>query len=323
MEGLNMLKQSSFLLDEWITQYRSYTAHGKCADFIPALSHADPTNLGICIIGTEGFILKSGNWNTPFTIQSISKVISFIVACMANGIDKVLEKVDLEPTGDAFNSIVRLESNKTGKPFNPFINAGAITVASLLPGTNPNEKLEAVMSFLEKLLGKRLIINEEVYQSESETAYRNRSLAYYLKEKGYLGCLVEDALETYFKQCAIEVDTECLAMISLIIANNGYHPFRHEQIFPKEIAKMAKAVMLTCGMYNTSGKFAAFVGVPAKSGSSGGIIAAIPPKKSSMGIFNEGCGIGIYGPSIDEHANSVAGVMLLRHIVNEWDLNIF
>jgi glutaminase len=317
-----MSDQLSILLDEWVTQFRPYTAQGKCADFIPALSRVNASNLGVCIIGTDGFKIKSGDWNTLFTMQSISKVISFMAVCIAHGLDYVLDKVDLEPTGDPFNSIMRLETNKTGKPFNPMINAGAIMVSSLLPGSNVDEKMANILAFLEKMLGKRLSVNEEVYQSESATAFRNRAIAYYLKETGYLESSVEDATETYFKQCAIEVNTEDLAQISLILANDGYHPFHKEQLIPKQIAKISKAVMLTCGMYNTSGKFAAFVGVPTKSGSSGAMMSSIPSRNRSEGPFNVGCGIGIYGPSIDKYANSVAGVMLLKHIVDEWELNI-
>ncbi|MEH6940832.1 glutaminase [Bacillus sp. JJ722] len=311
-------------VQEWIEEYRSYASQGQCAAYIPALKRANPSQLGVCLIGADGTMIKAGDWQASFTLQSISKVISFIAACLDYGISYVLERVDVEPTGDAFNSIVRLEMHKPGRPFNPMINAGAITVSSFLGGRTPHEKVELLCTLIEKIVGKRPTINEEVFQSEWHTAHRNRALAHYLKETGFLECSVEEALEVYLKQCSIEVNTEDIAMIGLILAHDGYHPIRKEQIFSKEVARLTKALMVTCGMYNASGKFAAFVGVPAKSGVSGGILTAVPPSiKSQDTLFPNGCGIGIYGPAIDEFGNSVAGVKLLKRIVKEWDFTIF
>lgn len=311
-------------VQEWVEEYRSYADQGQCAAYIPALRRANPSQLGICMIGSDGTMMKAGDWEAPFTLQSISKVISFIAACMDYGISYVLDRVDVEPTGDAFNSIVRLEVHKPGRPFNPMINAGAITVSSLLGDKSPLEKVELLCTLIERIVGERPAVNEEVFQSEWHTAHRNRALAYYLKETGFLECSVEEALEVYLKQCSIEVNTKDIAMIGLILAHDGYHPIRKEQIFSKELARLTKALMVTCGMYNASGKFAAFVGVPAKSGVSGGIMAAIPPRVRSEDVpFSDGCGIGIYGPAIDEFGNSVAGVKLLEHIAKKWDFNIF
>ncbi|WP_257349984.1 glutaminase [Pseudalkalibacillus decolorationis] len=311
-------------LKEWVEHFRTYAKDGQCANYIPALGKTDPSQLGIFMIGPDGTTIKSGDWNVSFTLQSISKVISFLAVSSACGIPQVLERVDVEPTGDAFNSIIRLEMHKPGRPFNPLINAGAITVASILPGESPQDKFEYLSTFIEKVVGRRLAINQEVYESEWGTAHRNRALAHYLKETGFLECEVEEVLEVYFKQCSLKVNTEDIALIGLMLANNGYHPIRKEQIISKEVSKLTKALMLTCGMYNSSGKFAAFVGVPAKSGVSGGIMASVPLRAKSLDIpFPDGCGIGIYGPAIDEYGNSAAGVKLLKHIAREWDLNIF
>ncbi|MFK2827049.1 glutaminase [Bacillus sp. B190/17] len=311
-------------LDKWVEHYRSYAMEGRCAAYIPALAMANPSQLGIAMAGPDGVVLKSGECEASFTLQSISKVIGFIAACLDFGTPYVLDRVDVEPTGDAFNSIIRLEVHKPGRPFNPMINAGALTVASLLGGRAPLTKIESFLTLIEKMVGKRPSINEEVFQSEWRTAHRNRALAYYLKETGFLECTVEEALEVYLKQCSIEVNTQDVAMIGLILAYDGFHPIRKEQIFPKEVAKLTKALMVTCGMYNASGKFAAFIGLPAKSGVSGGIMAAVPAHAGSKkSPFPDGCGIGIYSPAIDEYGNSVAGSMLLKHIAREWDLNIF
>ncbi|PFE01267.1 glutaminase A [Bacillus cereus] len=315
--------QEKAYLDQWVTHYRSYATKGQSASYIPALGKVNLSQLGICIVEPDGTMIKSGDWEVPFTLQSISKVIAFIAACLSRSISYVLERVDVEPTGDAFNSIIRLEMHKPGKPFNPMINAGAITVASLLSGTSAQEKLESLYALIEKMIGKRPAINEKVFQSEWQTAHRNRALAYYLKENGFLESDVEEALEVYLKQCSIEINTEDIALIGLILAHDGYHPIRKEQVIPKEVARLTKALMLTCGMYNASGKFAAFIGLPAKSGVSGGIMALVPSRARRELPFQDGCGIGIYGPAIDDYGNSLPGVMLLEHIAQEWDLGIF
>nr|WP_261376043.1 glutaminase [Brevibacillus brevis] len=311
-------------LEQWIEQYRGESSKGKCAAYIPALKEADPTQLGICVMGPDGQISGAGNYDAPFTLQSISKVISFLAACAHHGIANVLEQVDVEPTGDAFDSIVRLEMHKPGRPFNPMINAGAITVSSLLQGNGVQEKFRSFQDMVERMTGRKHQINEEVYHSEWQTANRNRSLAYYLAATGFLACPVEDALDVYIRQCSLEVTAEDIAKIGLILAHDGYDPIRKEQLFGKELARVTKALMVTCGMYNASGNFAAFVGVPAKSGVSGGIMAAVPPRGRSGELpFAGGCGIGVYGPAIDQYGNSVAGVALLKHMAIAWDMTIY
>lgn len=320
---INRQQKNIQVIETWVERFRPYAKEGNCADYIPALAQHDPNKLAISIIGADGVEVKAGDTKSTFTLQSVSKIISFISACMDKGMSYVLDRVDVEPTGDTYNSIVRLESHEPGKPFNPMINAGAITVSSMISGHSSQEKLETIMNLLEKMVGKKLHVNEEVFQSEWETANRNRAIAYFLMDSGYLDCEVEEALEVYLKQCAIEVDVSDLAMIGLIIGNDGYHPISKKQLFPKEVAKLTKALMITCGMYNSSGKFAAFIGLPAKSGVSGAIVAAVPSHASLHSPFPTGCGIGIYGPAIDPIGNSVAGVHLLKHIATEWNMNIF
>ena len=311
-------------LERWVERFRGDASKGKCAAYIPALAKANPEQLGICVIGQDGKKLTAGNWEAAFTLQSISKVISFIAVCMHHGIPHVLEKVDVEPTGDAFDSMIRLEMHKPGRPFNPMINAGAITVSSLLQGDSTEDKFDSLTSLIESMTGRQHQINEEVYESEWKTAHRNRALAHYLTATGFLGCPAEEALEVYIRQCSIEVTTEDIAMIGLVLAHDGYHPLRQQQLFSKEIARLTKALMVTCGMYNASGNFAAFVGVPAKSGVSGGIMAAVPPRgRKGETPFGDGCGIGVYGPAIDQYGNSVAGTALLGQIACDWDLSIY
>ena len=311
-------------VDDWVRFYRKTTKEGKVATYIPVLAEANPEHLGISIHGKNGMVVCSGDVDVAFTIQSISKVLTFIVACMERGVSYVLDRVDVEPTGEAFNSIMHLEMKSLNKPFNPFVNAGAITVTSMLEGKNSEEKLEPVFDLLEKIIGYRPIINQQVFKSEDETSARNRAIGYYLLETGLLESDLGVTLETYFKQCSIETTVNDLARIGLILANDGLDPESEEEIIPRQIARTTKALMLTCGMYDASGKFATYVGIPAKSGVSGGIVALAPPRVRPMQFpFIDGCGIGVYGPALEDRGNSIAGMKLLKHIASQWDLSIF
>ncbi|MFC3041243.1 glutaminase [Virgibacillus xinjiangensis] len=311
-------------IDDWVAFYRKHTSDGEVASYIPVLQEANADHLGISIVGKNGTNIRSGDVDVPFTIQSISKVLSFIVACMERGIGYVLDRVDVEPTGEAFNSIMHLEMKQLKKPFNPLVNAGAITVASMLEGKSSDQKLESLFNLLEKMLGYRPHLDIDVYESERDTSMRNRAIGYYLLEMGYLEDDLNITLEAYFKQCSIEVTIDDLARIGMILANDGFDPSTEEEIIPRQVARLAKALMLTCGMYDASGKFAAYVGIPAKSGVAGGIIALAPARVRDEELpFIDGCGIGVYGPALDKQGNSIAGIRLLRHIANKWDLSIF
>ncbi|WP_099157623.1 glutaminase [Virgibacillus ndiopensis] len=311
-------------VDDWVAFYRKHTSDGEVASYIPILKEANKDHLGISILGKNGVEVRSGDVDIPFTIQSISKVISFIVACTERGIGYMLDRVDVEPTGEAFNSIMHLEMKKPEKPFNPLVNAGAITVTSMLEGRTSDEKLEPIFKLLENILGYRPALNVDVYESERDSSMRNRAIGYYLLEIGFLESDLNITLETYFKQCSIEVTVDDLARIGMIIANDGEDPDTKEEIIPRPVTRIAKALMLTCGMYDASGKFATYVGIPAKSGVSGGIIAVAPPRvREEKMPFIDGCGIGVYGPALDDKGNSIAGIRLLRHIAKQWDLSIF
>lgn len=311
-------------LEAWVKENKGHAVLGTTAQYIPALGKVDPGKLGICMIDEDGHYYCAGDTDTEFTLQSISKALTFVALSCHYGLDFVLERVDVEPTGEAFNSIVPFEIHRPNKPFNPFINAGAITISSLLPGRNGQKKFEFLKGFLEELLGHPIEIDKEVYDSEWATSHRNRALAYYLKEANFLELEVEEALDIYISQCAIKVSVKDLALLGLILAYDGYNPITKVKHFSEEIAQVTKVLMVTCGMYNSSGNFAAHVGIPAKSGVSGGIMAAVPPKLHSQTYeFRAGAGIGVYGPAIDVQGNSAAGTMMLRQISKEWDLSIF
>ncbi|TVX93895.1 glutaminase A [Paenibacillus agilis] len=301
-------------LDEWVEESRKQAYKGRVAEYIPGLAAAPQHALGIALWGTDGQFFQSGDTDLHFTMQSISKVFSLLLALMDSGEKSVFQKVGMEPTGDDFNSILKLELVDPGKPFNPFINAGAIVIASLIQGDGPDEKSERLLQFIRHLAhDNRLDYNEAVYESERETAHRNRSIAYYLKDNGVLEDDVEETLEVYFRQCSIVVNCKQLAHMALVLASDGVDPVTKQQVIPRRYVQIAKSFMVTCGMYNASGEFAIEVGLPAKSGVSGGILSVVPGK----------WGIGIIGPALNSKGNSVAGVQLLRHLSQDWDWSIF
>lgn len=302
------------LLKNIIEKNRHLIKLGNVASYIPALKRVDPNQIGVCIIDKNMNIYAAGDYRQKFTIQSISKTISLMLAIMDNGKEKVFSSVGMEPTGDAFNSIMKLEMTHPSKPFNPMINAGAIAVASLIKGDAPEEKFERLLSLFRKICNNdNLNINREVYLSEKETGDRNRALAYFMKNEGVIDGNVEEILDIYFKQCSIEVDCVDIARIGLFLANNGIVPETEERIVNEDVAKTIKSFMVTCGMYNASGEFAINVGIPAKSGVGGGIMASVPSRM----------GIGVFSPALDEKGNSIAGYGILRDLSRELDLSIF
>lgn len=302
------------LLNTLVENNKKYGKEGKLAAYIPALLEANPNDLGIYIVDTRGKEYFAGDYNKKFTIQSISKVVSLILAIKDNGRENVFKKVDVEPTGMGFNSIVNLEASDTGKPYNPMINAGAIMTSSLIDGKDVEERLKKILDFLKIVTNNNdIYVNENVYLSEKETGSRNRALAYFMKSTGVLDGDVEEILDLYFKQCSIELDARDLARFGVVLANDGVLPWNGEKAIPKEVCRIVKSIMVTCGMYDASGEFAVNVGIPAKSGVGGGIIATVPRKY----------GIGIYGPALDEKGNSIAGLKLIKDLSDELDLSIF
>lgn len=302
------------LLSKVIEKNKGLTSKGKVASYIPALERANPEHLGVCVSDIKGNIFAAGDYKQKFTLQSISKTISLMLAIMDNGSEKVFNKVGMEPTGDAFNSIIKLETISPSKPLNPMINAGAIAVASLIKGEGSEEKINRLLNLLRKICqNENLYINNEVYLSEKKTGNRNRALAYFMKDVGVIEGDVENVLDVYFKQCSIEVDCIDIAKIGLFLANNGVVLGTGEEIIDKKVAKTIKSFMVTCGMYNASGEFAIKVGIPAKSGVGGGIMAAVPNRM----------GIGVFSPALDEKGNSIAGYSLLKDLSSELDLSFF
>jgi len=302
------------ILDTIIDKNRHWTKEGTVASYIPELSKADGEALGICVTTLDGEEFFAGDYETKFTIQSISKVVTLMLAIIDNGVDYVFTKIGMEPTEAAFNSIINLEKNNDQKPINPMINAGAIATVSLITGDTADEKFNRILKFTRKITGNPDInINEGVYASEKATGDRNRSLAYFMKSTGILEGDVEEVLDVYFRQCSLEVNCRDVARIGAVLANAGVIISNNERVISREATRIIKTIMVTCGMYDGSGNFAVHIGIPAKSGVGGGIMAAVPRRM----------GVGVIGPSLDKKGNSIGGIKVLEELSRELDLSIF
>ncbi|MGG7178555.1 glutaminase A [Clostridium paraputrificum] len=302
------------LLETLVEKNRVHGQKGKLASYIPGLLKADPNDLGIAIVDLQGRKYCAGECEKNFTIQSISKVVSLILALGDNGRANVFKKVNVEPAGEGFNSIVDLEIKDEARPYNPMINAGAIATTALIYGESEEDKFNRILEFMRKATNNDNIkISEEVYISEKLTGDRNRALAYFMKSNGMLEGNVEEILDLYFRQCSIEANAVDLAMFGSVLSNDGVTPWSNERLMSRETCRIVKTIMVTCGMYDASGEFAVHIGIPAKSGVGGGILATVPRKM----------GIGVYGPALDAKGNSLAGLQLLQDLSEELDLSIF
>jgi len=302
------------LLNDIIKDNKVHTKKGELADYIPELTKANPNALGICVYDLENNVYLAGDFNTKFTIQSVSKVIILACALMDKGREIVFSKVGTEPSADPFNSIIKLETRHSHKPLNPFINAGAIVCTSLVNGNNANKKFRRVLDMIRIMADNPNIdINYHVFQSEKLTGNTNRAIAYYLKGANIIEEDVEDVLDAYFKLCSIEATVEDVAKMAAVIGNKGISPWSNEEIVPPNVCKVLMAIMMTCGLYNASGEFAVNVGFPAKSGVGGCIMSVVPNKM----------GIAVIGPALDDNGNSVAGLKVLESLSQKLELSMF
>jgi glutaminase len=284
---------------------------GEPASYIPELARADPDRFGICVATPDGLVFEAGDTDRPFTIQSISKPLTFGMAVEELGPVTVAEHVGVEPSGDVFNSI-QLQSG-SNRPHNPMINAGAITVTALLHARHRDAAFDRVLERFSAAAGRRLAIDEAVFQSERRTGHRNRAIAHLLLNFGLVHEEAEQALDVYFRQCAIVVTCRDLAMIGATLANLGRNPLTGEQVFDVPTIRSVLSIMLTCGMYDYSGEWAYRVGVPAKSGVGGGVLA----------VVNRQLGIATYSPRLDAHGNSTRGIEVCVELANRFGLHAF
>ncbi len=284
---------------------------GKVADYIPALAEVDPSQLGIAVATPGGDIFGIGDYQTKFSIQSISKVFTLAMVIRHIG-DKLWESVGREPSGNPFNSLIQLE-NECGKPRNPFINAGALVVTDRLMHLYKRPK-EDILSFVRELSASEdIYFDKNVANSEIYHSSRNSALAYFMKSFGNIKGDVDTLIDIYCNHCSITMTCEELAKSFLFLANRGVNPFKNERLLSVSMSKRLNALMLTCGFYDESGDFAFRVGLPGKSGVGGGIVAVIPGQLS----------IAVWSPGLNKHGNSCLGIEVLERFTTRLQTSIF
>ncbi|NNG40959.1 glutaminase [Flexivirga sp. ID2601S] len=285
---------------------------GATADYIPELADADPEILGICLATTDGVRYDAGDADVPVSIQSISKPFVYALAIAELGLDAVLKRVGVEPSGEAFNEL-SLEA-KSGRPRNPMINAGALTTHALIGGgtASVEERFELVRRGLSDFAGRDLSVDEQVYASELDTAYRNRAIANMLRNYDLIDIEPEDVVRGYTRQCAISVTTRDLAAMAATLANGGVQPMTGQRVVEPAVVRQVLSVMMSCGMYDAAGDWMTTIGFPAKSGVSGGILGVLPGQ----------IGIATLSPRLDSHGTSVRGVRLCGRMSKDMGMHI-
>ncbi|WP_344197038.1 glutaminase [Aeromicrobium alkaliterrae] len=282
---------------------------GEVADYIPELATADPDRYAIAIATLDGQVYSAGDADVEFTIQSISKPFTYALAITDQGLDGVLEKIDVEPSGDAFNEI-SLEPS-TGRPRNPMINAGAIEAHALVAGDDADGRSERIVELYSRLAGRELSVDEDVFESELSTADRNMAIAYMLKTVGTLDDDPAEVVRGYTRQCSVSVTVEDLARMASVLAANGVAA-DGTRVLETSVTRQVLSVMATCGMYDAAGDWLTTVGIPAKSGVAGGLIGVLPGQ----------VGIAVFSPRLDEHGNSSRGVRAFERLSADMGLHL-
>lgn len=284
---------------------------GAVANYIPELAKADPNWFAISVVSARGQVVEVGDHQQVFSMQSVSKPFVFGLALEDHGREQVLTKVNVEPTGEAFNSVVLDE--KTNRPFNPLVNAGAIATADLVEGKDYSERISRMLGMFSRYVGHPVYIDNSIFMSERTTGHRSRAMAHLMLNFGMVRDRIEESLELYFQQCAILTTCHDLAVMGATLANGGINPMTGERALSAEFVKDLLSIMLSCGIYDYAGEWAYRVGIPAKSGVSGGIVAVVP------GQF----GIGVFSPRLDLHGNSVRGVRVCQSLSQMFGLHVF
>ena len=282
---------------------------GSVANYIPELAIVDPDSFAICLATSDGYVYESGDSRKRFAIQSVSKPFTYALALADRGLAAVAAKVDVEPSGEPFNEISL--DPITERPRNPMINAGAITCASLVAGDSALERFERIRQFYSRFAGRELTLDEAMYASEDRTGHRNRAIGYMLRSFGILEEDPTTTLAVYFRQCSLEVDCRDLSLMAATLADSGLNPVTNERVLDAALTERVLSVMTTCGMYNAAGDWVTEVGLPAKSGVGGGILAVLPGQ----------IGLAVFSPRLDEHGNSVRGVQACRRLSKDLELH--
>jgi glutaminase len=284
---------------------------GTPADYIPELAKVPPNQFGIALALPSGQLITGGDALAPFTIQSISKAYTYALLLDTIGPERTLALVGVQPCGDPFNTITL--DPRTNRPLNPMINAGAIAVAGGLCTALGQAAFPRILQTLGAAAGRELTVDEAVFQSELETGHRNRAIGHLLRAAEAFTLPVDDVLQTYFRQCSILVTASDLAIMAATLANFGTNPVTGQRVFGLSTARQALSVMFTCGMYNGAGEWACHVGLPAKSGVGGGILA----------VVNRQLGIGVFSPRLDADGNSVRGHLVCARLAEDLGLHAF
>jgi glutaminase len=287
----------------------SADANGAPADYIPELRKANPVHFGIALATIDGHVYETGDSNFAFTIQSISKPFVFALALETLGLERVNAAIGVEPSGEAFNSIRLTADNR---PFNPMVNAGAIACCGLIDRVKGDETFAYISDALNRFAGRKLDFDEAVYASETATGDRNRAIGYMLRNYAVITTGVDAVLDAYFRQCSVLVTARDLAVMAATLANRGFNPVTGEQVLSPHVVALTLSVMTSSGMYDYAGEWTYRVGIPAKSGVGGGIIAALP------GQF----GLGTFSPLLDAHGNSVRGIKVCELISSHFGLHM-
>lgn len=282
---------------------------GALASYIPELSTVDPESFGLSLSTSDGYVYESGDTAVEFTIQSISKPFTYALALELIGQDAVDAKIGVEPSGEAFNEIS--VDNVTKTPKNAMINAGAIAAVSLVPGAGADDRFDRILEFYSACAGRRLHVDMDVYGSEKATGNRNRAIAYMLASFGVLDDDPDEVLDVYFRQCSVRVTSTDLARMATTLARGGCNPMTGRRVSGAKVVRRTLSVMVTCGMYDATGDWVSAVGMPAKSGVGGGIVAVLPGQ----------LGIGVYSPRLDARGNSVRGVEVCRNLSSQLGLH--
>lgn len=302
---------SNSLLEDVLNQARQELGKGKVADYIPALAEVQPNQLGIAIQTVAGESFFAGDANTPFSIQSISKVLSLTLASCLYNAEEIHARVGIEPSGQAFNSLVQLEFEQ-GKPRNPFINAGALVISDLLQSRLSAPKHRLLELVRELADNPHIVSDKVVASSEFAHSARNAAIAYLMKDYGNFSGKVETVLQTYFHACALRMSCLDLARTFIYLANQG-KTHKGKTLISQKRSKQINALLATCGLYDEAGEFAFRVGMPGKSGVGGGIVAIIPGEMS----------IAVWSPELNPNGNSLAGIRTLELLAEQLGRSIF
>ncbi|MFQ3788374.1 glutaminase A [Halomonas sp. A29] len=309
MEGID--KMMSEYLSETLARDREYRHENERPSFTEE-GEADRERVGIAVMGAEGSLAQAGCVEQRFPLESVSKALTLALALEDVGAEVLFERVGMEPSGDPYHSMATLEEGEVGVPSNPMINAGAIVTTAMIKGRDGEERFARLRDFFRRLAGNpSLDYDPAMFEAEDQDL--NRALFYFMRSHDVLEGSEEDLLVPYLKQTSIEVNCLDLARMAAVLANRGKDPESGERLIGEETVSLVLTLMFTTGMYDQSGRYAIEVGVPSKSGVSGAILAVVPDRM----------GLGVIGPALNEHGNSVAGLRILKQLSQQWRLGMF